>query len=319
MKAVDIRRVSVIGAGLMGHGIAQEFALAGYEVDLHDLTEGILQEALARIQDNLRILQGISLVSPEAAGPVPERIHTSASLEESCRNADLLVETVSEDLGLKKHLFNQFDRYCPKPTILASNTSSFLPSQLASLTQRPGKVAVTHYFNPPYLLPLVEIVRGPATTKETVQTLHDLLSRLGKKPVIVKKEILGFIGNRLQMALLREALSLLELGVATAQDVDTVIQNGFGRRLAAAGIFEIFDIAGLDIVSEVASNVLPDMESTRDASSLVRDKVQAGQLGVKTGKGFHDWTQDRAQVTKERIATVLAAVEQLSSQPSARK
>ena len=303
----------------MGHGIAQEFALAGHTVDLHDLTEEILQQAVARIADNLRILQEIGLVSAEAAAPVAERIHTSTSLQESCRNADLLVETASEDLELKKHLFEQFDRYCRKTAILASNTSSFLPSQLAAPTRRPAKVAVTHYFNPPYLLPLVEIVRGPETAQETVQTLYDLLNRLGKKPVIVKKEVLGFIGNRMQIALLREALSLVRRGVATPEDVDTVIKNGFGRRLAAAGIFEIFDIAGLDIVSAVAANLLPDMENSREVPALVRDKVQAGQLGVKTGKGFHDWTLDSALETRERIAKVLAAVQKLASQSAAKK
>ena len=187
-----------------------------------------------------------------------------------------------------------------------------LPSKLASVTRRPDKVLVAHYFNPPYLLPLVEVVRHKETSDETVTTIYDLLTKVGKNPAIVQKEVPGFIGNRLQAALLREALSIVERGIASPQDVDTVVKNGFGRRYAAAGPFEIFEIVGWDLVLAAAQYLIPDTEPSTEISPLLREKVERGELGVKTGKGFYEWTQESAEALKQRIGQVLVKIAQLS-------
>ena len=171
---------------------------------------------------------------------------------------------------------------------------------------------VAHYFNPPYLLPLVEIVRGPATSDATVHTMYDLLTKVGKRPALVQHEVPGFIGNRLQIALVREALSIVEQGIASPQDVDTVIKNGFGRRLAAAGVFEIFEIAGWGLVSSVMANLLPNISSSTELPRTLQEKVSRGELGVKTGRGFYTWTAESAEALQQRIARTLATIAQLS-------
>lgn len=311
MKVDEIKRVAVIGAGLMGHGIAQEFALAGYEVHLHDLNDDLLQSALARIKSNLRMLIEMDLVSPAQAEAAPIRIQTSATLAEVVGEADIIIEAVAEDLAVKQPLFAELDRLSPQHAILASNTSTIVPSLLASATQRPDKVLVAHYFNPPYLLPLVEIVPAGQTSDETVTTIYDLMVRLGKRPVLVQKEVTGFIANRLQSALYREALSLVEKGVATPEDVDTVIKNSIGRRWAVAGVFEVFDLAGLDVILAVASQDSPQADYSA-AIALVEEKVAQGHLGVKTGEGFHEWTPESAEALRQRLAQALVKMAQWS-------
>ena len=310
MKANEIKRVSVVGAGLMGHGIAQEFAIAGLEVRIHDLSDEILQGAAKDIGANLRMLAEIGLVTQDQARSAPDRIQFSANLEDIVDSSDFVIEAISENLALKQDVFRSLDELCPERTILASNTSSLLPSKLASATRRPDKVLVTHYFNPPHLLPLVEVVRGDKTSDETVNTVYDLLTRVGKSPVIIQKEVPGFVGNRLQAALFREAISLVAKGVASPQDVDMVIKSGFGRRLAAAGVFEVWELAGWDLILTIAENLQPELESSPTVSPLLRERVERGELGTKTGKGFYEWTPDSAESLRERIAQVLTTLAQ---------
>jgi len=308
MQPEEIKRIAVIGAGLMGHGIAQEFALAGYEVYLNDVTEAKLQEALQNIHENLRMLVKMGLAAEEHVASVPNRIFLSTSLEKTARNSDLVVEAVLENLELKRQIFCELDRVCPKHTILASNTSTLMPSKFAAATQRPDRVLVTHYFNPPFLLPLVEVVRGPETSDQAVSTVCELLRKIGKQPAIVRKEVPGFIGNRLQAALMREALSIVDRGIASPQDVDIVVRNSFGRRLAAAGVFEVFEIAGWDLVMATIPYLVPDLETSHEAPALLKEKVKRGELGIKTGKGFYEWTPESAAALQQRIARALAAI-----------
>lgn len=300
MQPTRAERIAVIGAGLMGHGIAQEFAAAGKVVTLHDLSPDLLRHVRAGIRENLEALGRTGDVAATLA-----RIRFTVDLADAVGDADVVIEAVTENLELKQRLFRDLDRLCPPHTVLASNTSSFLPSQLAELTNRPDRVAVAHYFNPPYLLPLVEIVRGEATAEATVATLRELLLGIGKSPVVVQRELPGFIGNRLQIALLREALALVERGVASPEDVDTVIKNGFGRRLAVAGIFEVFDIAGWDTVLAASEEIQPTLEARPDPSPLLRDKVARGELGLKRGRGFYHWTPESADALRERIRRAL--------------
>ncbi len=305
-----IRRIAVVGAGLMGHGIAQEFAVAGYDVALHDVSEERLARALEGIAENLRALAGLGLADAALAGAVPAAIRAGTDLGEVVADADVAIEAVTEDLPLKQRIFGELDRRCPPHAILASNSSSFMPSQLAPATGRPDRVLVAHYFNPPHLLPLVEVVRGPATSDETVETVRALLTRIGKRPAVVRKEAPGFVGNRLQMALFREALAIVEAGIATPEDVDVVVRNGFGRRLAAAGPFEVFALAGFDLVLAVAEQLVPTLESSPEVPAPLRETVARGELGVKTGKGFYEWTPAEAAALKARVAGALARITQ---------
>jgi len=278
----DIRNIAIVGAGLMGHGIAQEFALAGYPVHLHDLTDEKLEQATATIQANLRLLTDLGLVTDTQRDSVLQNIHPSTALNDAVSDADVVIEAVFERLELKLEVFRQLDEICPERTILASNSSTLLPSKLAAATRRPDKVLIAHYFNPPFLLPVVELVRHPATSNSTVTTMHELLSHVGKKPAIVQKEVTGFIGNRLQGALFREALSLVEHGFATVEDVDIVVKNGFGRRYAAAGPFEVWELAGWDFIQDALEYLTPTLDSSTEISPLLKAKVECGELGVKT-------------------------------------
>jgi 3-hydroxybutyryl-CoA dehydrogenase len=310
MQLEDIRRIAVIGAGTMGHGIAQEFALAGYETRLVDQTNEQLAAALENVRRNLELLADVELVERGDIDGVLARITPTTSLQAAVSDADIVIEAVFEDLALKQELFARLDELCPEHTILASNSSSIMPSQLAPSTGRPDRVLVAHYFNPPYLLPLVEVVKGPSTSDASAHLMFELLRRIGKSPVVMQREAAGFIANRMQVALQREALSIVEQGFATPQDVDTVVRTSFGRRLAFAGPFEIADIGGLDVISAVATLLLPEIESSTRVSPVLTDKPARGDYGVKSGKGFYDWPPEAADELRQRIARGLILLQQ---------
>ena len=274
----QIHRVGIVGAGLMGHSIALEFAAAGYDVSLHSRTQTSLHRALAEIRLGLDKLVQFDLLSPECREKAPERIRATTVLERAVEGADLVVESVFEDVELKRQIFERLDRACPEHTILASNTSSLMPSAFTPDTERAARTLVSHYINPPYLIPLVEIVPTARTSSETVDTVTAVLTRMGKRPIVVRKEVPGFILNRLQGALIREALWMVESGIATPQDVDIGIKGSLGRRWAVAGIFEIFDIAGWDVVEAISSAVMPHLTNASETSPVLKKKVADGEL-----------------------------------------
>jgi 3-hydroxyacyl-CoA dehydrogenase len=318
MDVDEIRHIGVIGAGLMGHGIALEFALAGYRVTLNDVSDEMLSDAMDSIAVDLDMLREMGLATATQTAPVPERIWTTISLEDAVADADFVVEAVTEDLSVKEDVFAQLDMHSPERTILASNSSTLMPSRMARATDRPDRVLVTHYFNPPYLVPVVEIVGSPETSDETIEIARRLLSKAGKRSVVLKKEAPGFIVNRLQIALMREALSIVEQGIASAEDIDVVVRNSFGRRLAVAGPFEVFESAGLDVVLAMMDQLLPQIESSTEVPPVVREMVSRGDLGIKTGKGFYEWTPESGAALRRRIAEALVAVERLSESDGAR-
>ena len=312
MNAEDISRIGVIGAGLMGHGIALNFALGGFDVYLNDTTDESLEKALENIDVSLGTMKSVGLADEAGAAAVPSRIHTSTSLAETVADVDFVVEAVFEDMDVKHDVFARLDELSPPRTILSSNTSSFMSSQLAPATNRPDKVVVANWWNPPFLLPLIEVVRGPETSDETIDTTAALFTRLGKRPVVLQKESFGFIGNRMQFALLREAISIVQQGIATPQDVDEVVKTSFGRRLAVAGPFEVFDLAGWDTISHIIDQLFPVIESSPDSPALIEDKVKRGELGVKSGAGFYPWTDEDVTAFRGKIGRALAAIDRLS-------
>ena len=306
--------IGVVGAGLMGHGIALQFAVGGYEVSLTDTSEKNLQRARENIDASLSSLVELGLVDDATASLVPGRIHTVVPLAQAMDKVDFVVEAVYEDLALKQEVFVELDRVCPADAVLTSNTSSFMTSQIASSTDRPEKVLVANWWNPPFLLPLVEVVRGPDTSDETVETATAIFESVGKKPVVLAKESLGFIGNRMQFALLREALSIVDKGIASAEDVDTVVKTSFGRRLAVAGPFEVFDIAGWDTISKIIDQLFPDLDSSAAIPSSIDGMVSRGELGIKSGSGFYEWDNQSVNALRGRIASTLSMLESMSQE-----
>ena len=295
----------MIGAGLMGHGIALEFAAAGYEVLFTDRTKALLDAAVDLARKGLELLAEAGRISPGDIEGALLRMSPEPTIAEAAARADLVVEAVSEDLVLKKRIFAELDVAAPEHAILLSNTSTYLPSALASVTGRADRVAVAHYFNPPHLLPVVEVVRGPQTSDETVATVRDMYLRMGKRPAVVQKERLGFIGNRLQFAMFREALSLVQKGIVTAPELDAIVCDSFGRRLSVAGPFELRELIGLDLAAQIGAVITPTLDNSTEAPPLLSDRVRRGELGAKTGKGFYDWTPESSEAlrpVRERCA-----------------
>jgi 3-hydroxybutyryl-CoA dehydrogenase len=312
MNDTDMQRIAVIGAGLMGHGIALELAAHGYDVMLQDRDQAALARARESMAEGLARLAEIGRITLDIAETAPSRIAMGTDARAAVADADLVIEAVSEDLDLKRSLFRDLDAWAPPRAILASNSSSFMPSLLAAATRRPDRVLVAHYFNPPHLLPLVELVRGEQTSDATMATMRSLYEGIGKRPAVVQREAPGFVGNRLQMALLREALAIVEAGIATPEDVDTIIKSSFGRRLAVAGVFEVFEAAGWDLTLAVADQIFPAIDRSTEPPQSLRDKVARGELGLKAGKGFYTWTPEEAAALRRRIGEGLATIARLS-------
>lgn len=305
MAIEDIKRIAVVGAGIMGSGIAQEFAVAGYQVRINDVSAEKLDQALSAVRGNLDMLVSLGLVTKEQAEPAAGRITAAVDLAEAAAGADLVVEAVSENLELKQSIFRRLDEACPPHSILASNSSTLVPSGMAAVTKRPEKVLGTHYFNPPHLFRIVEVIRGPQTADETVTTVYDLLTKVGKRPVVVHKEAPGFVINRLQWSLGREALNMVANGMVSPEDLDVILSNTLGPRWAAAGLFELMDLQGLDIWQAAAPYIFPTFDSARDVPEFVKEKVARGELGFKTGKGFYDCSPEAAQALRQRIAETM--------------
>ena len=301
MKLSQIKRVAVIGAGIMGHGFAQIFAQKGYPVLLYDIDAAILEKAWARIDANLDTFIENGLLRKKEKKPVLNRITLITDLEAAVRNVDFVLEAVPEIMDLKKEIFKKLDRFAPSQAILASNTSGLSITEMASVTRRPGKTIIVHGINPPTIIPVVEIVRGRQTTDETADLCYRLLLKLGKKPVRVLREVPGFLFNRLQLALYREALYCLENGVATAEDIDRVVKAGYGFRLANLGPLETSDFGGLDTFYRLAQHLFPDLSAAKSAPAALEKLVKEGKLGVKTGAGFYSYPPAAAKkILRER-------------------
>ncbi len=269
----------------MGHSLAQTFAQAGHPVWLHDVDEAILRRARQLIAANLRTFAEAGLLDAGAVAAVVDRVRTTTSIASACEDADLVVEAVSEDAAVKKELFRTLDFVSPGRTILASNTS-YLDIFRFVETGRPERVLITHWFAPPHIVPLVEIVRGPETSQDTVDRVRALLVAMGKKPVVIAKFLPGFIANRLQSALTRETLFLLDNGYATPEELDTVTKASFGLRIPILGTVKRMDFAGLDLTQKVIANAQYEPPPARTSSPAVDALVQNGRLGVKSGSGF---------------------------------
>lgn len=289
MPLADIKNVSVIGAGIMGHGIGLTYARHGYQVALNDLNETILANAMSHIRDELKIFAENELISSDMIETTLSRITTTTDLKEAVKDADFVTEAVWEDVELKQKLFRDLETLCPEHTILASNTSALLLKDIAAYCQRKDKVVITHWVNPPHLVPLVEVVAGEETSAATMELAYNLLKRIKKVPVKITREIPGFIINRLQAALLREAWSLWQQGIASAEDIDLAMKASLGFRWAAVGPLETADLGGLDIFYKVMGRLFKVISDGHEPPEELKEMIAAGKLGLKSGQGFFDY------------------------------
>ncbi len=288
-------RIAVVGAGLMGTSIGLDWARSGFEVTIYDAVSDRATSAQQRARDVGTALARGGVMSEADLDAAVARIRPSTDLGEAVGAADYVAEAIVEDLPTKQALYGELDAICRPEAVLASNTSSLMPSALAEPTRRPERVLVVHYFNPAHLIPVVEVVMGPKTAPETVETATRLLRAAGKTPAVLRKEVPGFVANRLQSALLREALALVEDGVCSIEDLDAVVSMGFGRRLAAFGPFAVTDMAGLDVWRAITGYLYPGISSAQEPQPLLADRAARGDLGLKTGRGFYEWSPEQAR------------------------
>ncbi len=297
--------VLVVGAGTMGHSLAQVFATAGHQVRLTDKDPECLERALRFIQANLQTLREAG-INPGEDTAVLGRIRTSTSIEEAAADVALAIEAVFEDATVKREVFTLLDRHCPPHAILASNTSYLNIFEIVA-TSRPDKVIIAHWYAPPHIIPLVDVVRGPGTSGKTVQRMVGWLREMGKRPVVLKEFIPGFIVNRIQRALGREVLSLLARGLFEPEEIDEAVRWSLGIRLPVLGVVRRIDYAGVDLAQKALQNPSIYLADTDDdARDLVEKMVTEGRLGIKSGRGFYDYKGRAAEeIKKERDLELL--------------
>lgn len=273
----------------MGHGIAQTFAQKGYLVSVYDLNKDILDQAFHNIKSNLDTFVEVGLENEVRVGEILSHLTMTTELDHAVGDADFVIEAAPEDLDLKRDLFKDIDKYTPDHTILASNTSMLPISEFGSQAVKKDKLIITHWFNPPHIVPVVEVVLGNETSEETFQRTFQVLNKIGKQPVRVLKEIPGFLVNRIQTAMFREVLSLLEQKVASPEDLDNAVRGSFGFRLGVVGVLETMDMAGLDLMYKGTKHLYKFIDNSVEPQSVLKEKIDKGELGLKTGKGFFSY------------------------------
>jgi 3-hydroxybutyryl-CoA dehydrogenase len=289
--------VAVLGAGQMGHGIAQVFAGFGHSVVVSDPDGDALANVHRRIEANLRNMD-------RATEPVLANITVAGQVTAAVESADVVIETAPERLELKRKLFLEITAHVPCSAILRSNTSVFPITQIGEGLPPAARARLvgTHWWNPPYLVPLVEVVRTEYTDLDVFEKMFELLRKVGKRPVKVNRDITGFIGNRLQYALWREAFSLVESGVCDAETIDVVVKNGFGMRFPVLGPMENADLIGLELARDIYGIVTPDLSCAKPPSRLLSECINEGRLGMKSGEGLRVWTSEESSEVRRRLS-----------------
>jgi 3-hydroxybutyryl-CoA dehydrogenase len=290
-------RIAVIGAGLMGHGIAWRLAKAGHQVRVQDPNAAALEGLKARL-DEISALLG-------ADDNLAARVTGGKELAWAVSEADFVIEAAPERLELKQALFEEIEKLAPERAVLCTNTSALPISTIAQRVKDKKRVVGTHFWNPPHLVPLVEVVLMGEDNRPAAQDATTLLQGAGWHPVLVCRDIPGFIGNRLQHALKREAIALVAAGVCDAKTIDDVVKLGFGARLAVLGPLEQSDLVGLDMTKAIHDVLMPDLDTTPHSHPLLNELVARGELGMKSGKGFRSWSKEEASEVRERLRNFL--------------
>jgi enoyl-CoA hydratase/3-hydroxyacyl-CoA dehydrogenase len=297
-----VKKITVLGSGIMGHGIAQVCATAGYNVTLRDIDSSLLDKALERVKWSLSKLVEKQKITQIEADRIFHRITPEVDLELSLRDTDLLIEAVPEDLGLKKKVYTDVDKFAEEKTVYASNTSTLPITEMAALTGRPERFIGLHFFNPPQLMRLVEVIPGRDTNQHTIDTALDFVMRVGKEPVLCRKDVAGFIVNRIFIPLVHEAAYCLERDGASMTQIDSAVKYKMGFPM---GIFELADYTGLDVIFKATSEMYTRDNRIVNPHPKIKELVGAQNLGQKTGKGFYEYsgsTYERVNLTPEEAA-----------------
>ncbi len=292
MKFEEIKNISIIGSGIMGQGIAQSFMMEGYPVILYDIDDSALQRAKEHIKKNLKSFHDAGLIEVDKMTSAISRLATSRDLVHAVKSADFIVEAAPEVLSLKQELFEKIENHCPENAIIATNTSSLILKDIGSRVKQKQRIVITHWFNPPHIVPVVEVVKGDETSDETMDATFQLMEKIRKVPVRLNREIPGFLVNRIQMAMVREVLDLHSKGIASASDIDIAVKGSIGFRLASIGPLMTSDLGGIKLWLSVCENLFPHICSSPEPPEALQNLAAEGHDGVKSGKGFYDYKID---------------------------
>ncbi len=302
MNRNEIKNVAIAGAGIMGSSIAQIFARNNFRVTLYDIEAKFLERSKNLIALNQKALVEAGELSEQESESIKSLIGHTLEISDF-KDADLVIEAIVEQLDAKHALWSKISELVSEEAILTSNTSGLSISRIAEAVKFPERFCGMHWINPPHIIPLVEVICGEKTKKETADTVFCVAESLGKKPIMVKKDAPGFALNRIQFAVLREAMHIVESGIADMEDVDKVLKYGLGMRYACLGPFEVADLGGLDTFYRISSYLFEDLCSATDVPAMMKDLVDQGAYGVKSGKGFYDYANGRGdEVISKRDA-----------------
>lgn len=299
MELTGIKEIANIGAGTMGHAIALQFAMNGYNVKVYDREQTGLQRGKELISHDLKTFVDAGMVT-EKPEKILSRLTYTTNLADACQNADFVIESIVENEEIKKSVWTEIEKIVKESAILATNTSGLSPTALQSVLQHPERFVVAHFWNPAQLMPLVEVVPGKNTSQETVNVTVELMNKIGKHAVPLKKEALGFVGNRIQLAVLREAFHIIDQGIASPEAVDDIVKYSLGRRWNLVGPVASADLGGLDVFKNISSYLYADLANKTGTDPALAKKVSQNELGLKTGKGFFDWQGDASKKIVEQ-------------------
>ena len=300
MKSDSIKNVVVLGTGNMGSGIALLFTRGNYNVTMWGPTEKDIKDGIQNFKRNVDDIVQEGLMANSQAIELNSRIKVTDQLKDATKNSHFIVEAIPEQLELKQDMFAKLEEMCSTQTIFASTTSTLLPSELSHKMNHKERLLVAHFWNPAYLAPLVEVCGSHATSKEVIEITMEILRKIGNEPVLIRKEILGFIGNRIMHAMNREALALIGNNVCDPEDIDKVVLSSFGPRFANLGPMEYLDFSGLDLIKSIQGYLYADLDTTQGVLPLIDKIVNEGNLGIKSGKGLFDWSKKKNNIRKKR-------------------
>jgi len=303
MNLNEIKTIGIAGAGVMGSSFAQIFAKYEYQVAVYDVADEILEKSRKLIELNQQTLVEQGELTQEQSNAIKNRMQFGRDMKVMA-DADFIMEAIVEKMDIKQDFFSKLSEIIREDTIVTSNTSGLSLTEIAKSVKNPERFAGMHWINPPHLVPLVEVICAKQTSDETARLVFDLAIAAGKKPVMVKKDIPGFVLNRIQFAVLREAMHIVESGASSIEDVDNVLKYGLGMRYAAIGPFETADFGGLDTFHNITCYLLEDLSDTKKPAALLEDLVKDGHFGVKSGKGFYDYSDGKDKEAIRRRDTL---------------
>ncbi len=310
MNFTDIKTVGNIGAGTMGHATALQFAMHGFNVNLLDTSQEALDRGLEGIKQNIKTFQSAGVL-PDKPDRILDRVHLTTDYKTALADADFVIESVVEKIEIKKLVWQEAEKYVADSTILATNTSGLSPTEIQSVLKKPERFVVAHFWNPAQLMPLVEVVPGKYTVESTINDTVELMNHIGKHAVPLKKESLGFVGNRIQLAVLREAFHIVNEGIATPEAVDDIIKYSLGRRWSLVGPIASADLGGLDVFKNISAYLYADLAAEQSTDSLLDKMVKNGKLGLKSGQGFFNWKGNSGEkIVKDRDVQLLKLLKQ---------